>query len=326
MMTNILKQITATRIQVIFSSSTNSDHILNMAESMVTDPVRILLRKEDLGLNWIKQYFVKAETKECKLKKLLDFFCGADMGGQTLIFCNRKLTVDWLIERLEYRNYNLRDCAIHGDMTQTRREYIMKEFTANRTQILITSDLLHRGIDIKQISHVINFDLPDSYSTYIHRIGRCGRYGREGTAITFVETSQMKYLKKYQRLNNTRIDEMCINNCMPATSWINLFLAAIICKTRESVINWAEISRLMESKMFMTLPMDAKRCEDVFNRLVGLYVDVLSTANSINEASKWFVYFNVFNQIDWFRTGINDTLICTINDLWHRLLHNTWNQ
>ena len=321
-MEEILQGIFVSRIQFVLSSATTNDYILNHAECMMVNPVRILLNRKELSLNWIQQYFVMAEDRDSKLKKLLDFFCGADIAGQTIIFCNRKLTVNWLIERLESRNYKL--AHIHANMDQPTREQVMKEFKENKKQVLVTSDLLHRGIDVQQISHVINFDFPERYSSYIHRIGRSGRFGRNGTAITFVEPSEVQYLQRYQKLNNSPIEELVIENCMPSTNWLNLFLAAIICMTRESNVDWAQISQLMESKIFMTICMDAKRCEDVFSRLVGLYVDVLDRAHTFVQASQWFVYFDVMRQIDLNKTGIDERLVSKVYRLWHRLIHNDY--
>ena len=323
-MDKMLREIVVDQLQFVLLSATRNEHILQIADNYMVGPhpVRILLKRKELGLGWIKEYFVRADDNNAKLQKILDYFCTTDI-GQTLIFCNRKLTVDWLIERLESRNYKVRH--IHSDMMQSRREHVFQEFIAGRVQILITSDLLSRGIDVQQVSHIINFDFPERFNTYVHRIGRSGRYGREGTAITFFESSQMQYKSQIENLHSTHLEELVIEEFRtPPTEWINLFLAAIICLTKDSVVvDWVDMANLMarESNMSLTPRMDPKRCETLFNRLVGKYVDVLSESKSLAEA-KNFIYLDTFNRIDLQLAGVSLRVVETIAVLWDRLLTN----
>jgi translation initiation factor 4A len=101
--------------------------------------------------------------------------------------------------------------ATHGDMDMRERELIMKEFRSGATRVLITTDLLARGIDVQQVSLVINYDLPTNRENYIHRIGRSGRFGRKGVAINFITTADLKYMKDIEAFYNTQIDEMPMN-------------------------------------------------------------------------------------------------------------------
>src|ERR1700741_243123 len=98
--------------------------------------------------------------------------------------------------------------SMHGDMDQKERDIIMREFRSGSTRVLITTDLLARGIDVQQVSIVINFDLPPHLENYLHRIGRSGRFGREGVAINFVTIEDVPMLKEIEKHYNTQIDEM----------------------------------------------------------------------------------------------------------------------
>jgi len=101
--------------------------------------------------------------------------------------------------------------AMHGDMTQQEREMIMKEFRSGSSRVLITTDLLARGIDVQQVSLVINYDLPTNRENYIHRIGRSGRFGRKGVAINFVTHDDTATLKEIEEFYHTQIEEMPMN-------------------------------------------------------------------------------------------------------------------
>ncbi len=101
--------------------------------------------------------------------------------------------------------------AMHGDMEQRERDIIMKEFRSGSSRVLITTDLLARGIDVQQVSLVINYDLPTNRENYIHRIGRSGRFGRKGVAINFVTKDDERLLQDVQRFYNTQIEELPSN-------------------------------------------------------------------------------------------------------------------
>lgn len=101
--------------------------------------------------------------------------------------------------------------AMHGDMEQKQREVLMKEFRSGSSRVLITTDLLARGIDVQQVSSVINYDLPTNRENYIHCIGRGGRFGRKGVAINFVTTDDVRMLRDIEQFYNTQIDEMPLN-------------------------------------------------------------------------------------------------------------------
>lgn len=114
-----------------------------------------------------------------------------------------------LLVQMKKRDFTV--SATHGDMDMREREMIMKEFRSGATRVLITTDLLARGIDVQQVSLVINYDLPTNRENYIHRIGRSGRFGRKGVAINFITQGDMKYMKDIEAFYNTQIDELPTN-------------------------------------------------------------------------------------------------------------------
>jgi len=97
---------------------------------------------------------------------------------------------------------------MHGEMEQTQRDLIMREFRSGSSRVLITTDLLARGIDVQQVSLVINYDMPTNYENYLHRIGRSGRFGRKGVAINFVTEQDAQFLRDLEQHYSTQIEEM----------------------------------------------------------------------------------------------------------------------
>ncbi|KAJ8942649.1 hypothetical protein NQ318_013362 [Aromia moschata] len=172
--------------QVVLISATLPHEILEITSKFMTDPIRILVKRDELTLEGIKQFFVAA-----------------------VIFCNTKRKVDWLTEKMRENNFTV--SAMHGDMPQKERDNIMKEFRSGQSRVLITTDVWARGIDVQQVSLVINYDLPNNRELYIHRIGRSGRFGRKGVAINFVKSDDIRILRDIEQYYSTQIDEMPMN-------------------------------------------------------------------------------------------------------------------
>jgi len=126
--------------------------------------------------------------------------------AQAIIYANSKKAVDYLTEEMTKKNFVI--SSIHSDLPMNEREKVMREFRTGATRVLITTDLLARGIDVYQVSLVINYDLPTQKETYIHRIGRSGRFGRKGTAINFVTPEDKEELEQLQKFYNTTIEEL----------------------------------------------------------------------------------------------------------------------
>ncbi|KAF5285747.1 hypothetical protein FQR65_LT02275 [Abscondita terminalis] len=195
-------------VQVILLSATMPNDVLDVTKSFMRNPVQILVKKEELTLEGIKQFFVYVEREEWKLETLCDLYDTLSI-TQAVIFCNTRRKVDILTENMHKRDFTV--SAMHGDMEQRERDVIMRQFRSGSSRVLITTDLLARGIDVQQVSLVINYDLPSNRENYIHRIGRGGRFGRKGVAINFVTEDDKRILKDIEQFYNTHIDEMPMN-------------------------------------------------------------------------------------------------------------------
>ncbi|KAI8474432.1 MAG: P-loop containing nucleoside triphosphate hydrolase protein [Monoraphidium minutum] len=194
--------------QVVVVSATLPVEVLQITAQFMTDPVRILVKRDELTLEGIKQFFVAVEREEWKFDTLCDLYDTLTI-TQAVIFCNTKRKVDWLTEKMRQNNFTV--SAMHGDMPQKEREAIMGEFRGGTTRVLITTDVWARGLDVQQVSLVINYDLPNNRELYIHRIGRSGRFGRKGVAINFVKADDVKILRDIEQYYATQIDEMPMN-------------------------------------------------------------------------------------------------------------------
>ncbi|ETO14154.1 hypothetical protein RFI_23213, partial [Reticulomyxa filosa] len=161
--------------------------------------------KKELTLDGIKQYFVAVEKEDYKFATLCDLYETMTI-SQAIIYCNTRRKVSWLTDQMKQRDFTV--SAMHGDMDQKDRELIMKEFRSGSTRVLITTDLLARGIDVHSVSLVINYDLPINRENYIHRIGRSGRFGRKGTAINFVTNEDESTLQDIEQFYHTKIEEL----------------------------------------------------------------------------------------------------------------------
>lgn len=195
-------------VQVILLSATMPADVLEVTSCFMRKPIRILVKKEELTLEGIKQFFVNVEKEEWKMDTLCDLYDTLSI-TQAVIFCNTRRKVDWLTESMHKRDFTV--SAMHGDMEQRERDVIMRQFRTGSSRVLITTDLLARGIDVQQVSLVINYDLPSNRENYIHRIGRGGRFGRKGVAINFVTEDDKRTLKDIEQFYNTNIVEMPMN-------------------------------------------------------------------------------------------------------------------
>ena len=194
--------------QVVLVSATLPQEVLEMSTKFMTDQIRILVKRDELTLEGIKQFFVAVEKEEWKFDTLCDLYDTLTI-TQAVIFCNTKRKVDWLTDKMRQNNFTV--SSMHGDMPQKERDAIMGEFRGGTTRVLITTDVWARGIDVQQVSLVINYYLPNNRENYIHRIGRSGRYGRKGVAINFVKADDVRILRDIEQYYSTQIDEMPMN-------------------------------------------------------------------------------------------------------------------
>jgi superfamily II DNA/RNA helicase len=186
-------------IQCCMISATYNMHIFSIAKKIMHDPVKILLKNSEVAVDLISQFYVNVETEDLKFDTLLDLYSLVST-SQAIIFCNSIEKVDWLKENLVSNNFEI--TCIHGKLEQKEREEVIKDFRIGKTRILLTTDLLARGIDIPLVNLVINYDLPPNKETYIHRIGRCGRFDKKGVSISMVKMEDPTDLKLFDRLKN----------------------------------------------------------------------------------------------------------------------------
>ena len=193
------------KCQMCLFSATMPQEILDLTEKFMNNPERLLINKDELTLEGIQQFYIDLKQYNWKFDVLYDIYDTIDI-AQSIIYVNSKNILNNLYNRLLTDKYPV--SYIHGDMQTSEREKNLNDFKNGTTRIMLSTDLLSRGIDIQQLSLVINFDLPRNKETYIHRIGRSGRYGRKGTAINFITSEDHAHMKEIQEFYNTKIEEM----------------------------------------------------------------------------------------------------------------------
>jgi len=192
-------------VQVCLFSATMPPEILDMTGKFMRDAVRILVKKDELTLEGIRQFYVAIEKEEWKLDTLCDLYETLTI-TQAIIYCNTRRKVDFLADQLTKRDFTI--STMHAELDQKERDLVMREFRSGSSRVLISTDLLARGIDVQQVSLVINFDLPQNMENYLHRIGRSGRFGRKGVAINFVTNNDVRSMKDIEKYYHTQIEEM----------------------------------------------------------------------------------------------------------------------
>mmetsp|Transcript_2906 Transcript_2906/g.10283 ORF Transcript_2906/g.10283 Transcript_2906/m.10283 type:complete len:397 (+) Transcript_2906:354-1544(+) len=191
--------------QVVLLSATILQGVLDVVHAFMSDPVQVLIKRDELTLEGINQYFIAVEREEWKFDTLCDIYDSLTI-SQAVIFCNTRQKVDWLSIKMRENAFTV--SAMHGDMPQRERNSIMTEFRCGATRVLITTDVWARGLDVQQITLVVNYDLPVSRETYLHRIGRSGRYGRKGVAINLARTEDIRVIRDIEQFYSTEIVEM----------------------------------------------------------------------------------------------------------------------
>ncbi len=199
----ILEQVPADRQTGLFSA-TMPPRIVALARNYMRDPARVTIENEKMTVPLVRQvyYDVSGREKLDALTRILDF----EAPASTIIFCARKSEADTLCESLQGRGYSAE--VLHGDLNQTQRDRVMNRFRASQVEILVATDVAARGLDIPDVSHVINYDIPWDPESYVHRIGRTGRAGREGDAITLVTPREQRQLRTIERVIGRRLVRM----------------------------------------------------------------------------------------------------------------------
>jgi ATP-dependent RNA helicase DeaD len=200
--------LTPSSRQTALFSATMPPPIRKLADRYMYDPTIIQVEAETLTIDTVAQFQlpVDARDKPDKLVEVLSAEMGARgeaEGKQAIVFVRTKIRCEQLFRTLRDRGMNVR--ALHGDMSQGSRDGVMLTFKGGRVPILVATDVAARGLDISTVTHVINYDVPTSPDTYVHRIGRTGRVGRSGRAITFVEDRQKRELEAIERHIGTSV-------------------------------------------------------------------------------------------------------------------------
>ena len=189
--------------QTVLFSATMPPRIEQIAGAHLTEPVRIEIARETSAAESarIRQraYVVARAHKPAALGRVLD----VESPAAAIVFCRTRDEVDQLTETLNGRGYRAE--ALHGGMTQEQRDRVMARVRNGTADLLVATDVAARGLDVEQLTHVVNYDVPNSPEAYVHRIGRVGRAGREGTAITLAEPREHRYLKVVERVARQRI-------------------------------------------------------------------------------------------------------------------------
>ncbi|ETN57879.1 DEAD box ATP-dependent RNA helicase [Anopheles darlingi] len=215
----IHKQLPST-CQMMFFSATYEKEVMEFAEYIVPNPIIIRLAREQESLDNIKQYYVKCRDQNEKYQAISNIY-GVITVGQAIIFCHTRKTAGWLAERMSKDGHSV--AVLSGELTVDQRLAVLDRFRAGLEKVLITTNVLSRGIDVAQVTIVVNFDLPMDQNgradceTYLHRIGRTGRFGKSGIAINLVEgehnmkickTIEQHFQKKIHLLDAENSDEI----------------------------------------------------------------------------------------------------------------------
>jgi ATP-dependent RNA helicase DeaD len=199
----ILDALPAER-QTALLSATIAPRVAAIAERHLSDPVRIKIHRDKAAAGEVPRvrqtaYVVSRQHKLAALGRVLDI----EDPASAIVFCRTRGEVDQLTESLAAHGY--RAAALHGGLTQEQRDRVMRRFRSGGVELLIATDVAARGLDIENVSHVVNYDVPSSPDAYVHRIGRTGRAGRAGVAITLAEPRERRYLRNIEQLTKQKI-------------------------------------------------------------------------------------------------------------------------
>jgi translation initiation factor 4A len=194
--------------KVALFSATMVPSVISVAEKILNNPVRILIPPTEVRLEGIQQYYVGLEREDFKFECICDLYKNLNI-TQAVIFCNKKQKAEMLKDKMEMLGYPI--SCIHGDLDKNERKKRMEDFKNGDTRVMIATDIIARGIDIQQLSLVINYELPQNRENYIHRIGRAGRYGRKGTTINLLLKEESELMDNICSYYGIKINELPSN-------------------------------------------------------------------------------------------------------------------
>jgi superfamily II DNA/RNA helicase len=195
-------------VQVVLVSATLPESMNGVIDKIMRNPIKISVKREMLTLEGIAQYYIAVDDDRQKYLTLKDLFSFLSV-SQCIIYCNSVKRVQDLYEAMKEDAFPV--CRLHSGMDKTERAAAFTEFKSGASRVLISSNVTARGIDVQQVSIVINFDIPKCVNTYLHRIGRSGRWGRKGVGINFITRRDIGKLKEIETHYSTQISEMPAN-------------------------------------------------------------------------------------------------------------------
>lgn len=201
-------QYMPSEIQVALFSATMPNDLVTLTDKFMRNPIKVLVKAEQLTLEGIAQYYIAVDGDDVKYECLKDIYSSISVSA-CIIYCNSVKRVQDLYDAMVSDNYPV--CQIHSGMSKEDRAESYREFKSGKQRVLISSNVTARGIDVQQVSTVINFDLPKCIHTYLHRIGRSGRWGRKGIGINFVTKRDIRKLKEIEAHYQTQVREMPLN-------------------------------------------------------------------------------------------------------------------
>jgi ATP-dependent RNA helicase DeaD len=201
----ILRKLPTPRQTMLLSATINSD-VRRLAQRYMYEPIEVNLSRDEPSVDTIQQFYVSVSTE--RKFDLLMLLLKRDRPRQCIVFTRTKRGADRLADRLHRSISGV--AAIHGDLPQSTRDRVMRGFRSGQISVLVATDVVGRGIDVENISHVINYDMPDDAENYVHRIGRTGRMGKDGVAYLFVCPDQGEPLTAIENLINKVIPPLQI--------------------------------------------------------------------------------------------------------------------
>ena len=240
------------RPQTIFVSATISPEIEKLARSYMKSPEKIVTTEKSLTVSAVDQSWLTVEPWD--KRKLLHHLLKHEEPALTIVFCRMKKTVDQVAEYLTKHGIDAH--AMHGDMYQTKRDKVMDQLRGGSLGVLVASDLASRGLDVDDISHVINYDVPEDPEIYIHRIGRTARAGRHGVAWTFIQPDQGDLLSGIEMLANIEIPQKQYPDFTPGP------IPADVSSYREAEKRRREESASAKSRMATSVAPTAAKAAD----------------------------------------------------------------
>ena len=195
------------KTRVALFSATMPDQVIDVANKILNDPVRILIPPDSVRLDGIQQFYINLDREDHKFECICDLYKNLNI-SQAVIFCNKRQKAEVLAEKMSAQGYPV--TCLHGELEKPERTRRMKDFVSGNTRVMVATDIIARGIDVQQISLVINYELPMNRENYVHRIGRAGRYGRKGTTINLLlpeEEAMMTDICEHYTMKVTNLPE-----------------------------------------------------------------------------------------------------------------------